>query len=99
MKALMEDRSARAEVRNPVLALPAMHRLAELSEEESGAVIAVMLDLKADAAERAQECWRRHKGPMAAYWKAVSVYAGHTAKALRRLSALRAQSTGENDRG
>ena len=42
-----------------------------------------LLDLRKDAARRAQHQWRRNKGPMALYWKVVSVYAGHIARALR----------------
>lgn len=75
-------RSNRREVRNPVLALPAARRLQAMSPLVRDQLRALLLDLKADAADRAAECWRRHKAPMAAYWKAVSVYAGHTARAL-----------------
>ena len=78
----MPDRSARREVRNPVLALPAARRLVELDPAARAALRAVLLDLKLDARERAGECWRKHKAPMAAYWKAVSVYAGHLARLL-----------------
>ena len=37
-----------------------------------------------DAAQRAQKSWRTHKAPMALYWKAVSVYARHIARAIPR---------------
>src|SRR3546814_1485239 len=70
-------RSARAEVRNPILALPAAARLAELSEKERETLIAILLDIKTDATDRANVCWKKHKAPIAAYWKAVSVYSGH----------------------
>src|SRR3546814_17090251 len=70
-------RSARAEVRNPILALPAAARLAELSEKERETLIAILLDIKTDATDRANVCWKKHKAPMAAYWKAVSVSSGH----------------------
>ena len=42
-----------------------------------------LLDLRKDALRRAELQWRRHKAPMACYWKAVGVYAGHLARALR----------------
>ena len=42
-----------------------------------------LLDLRRDAQHRAEHQWRRHKGPMACYWRAVGVYAGHIARALR----------------
>ncbi|MDE0172414.1 MAG: hypothetical protein OYH76_11725 [Defluviicoccus sp.] len=41
-----------------------------------------LLDLREDALCRAELQWRRHKAPMACYWKAVGVYAGHLARAL-----------------
>lgn len=77
------DRSNRAEVRNPVLALPGFGRLRALPEPVREALRVVLMDLAADASERAATCWRKHKAPMAAYWKAVAVYARHIAKALR----------------
>lgn len=84
MSETLQNRSNRAEVRNPILALPSARRLADLSPAERNTLIALLLDIKADAAERASECWRKHKAPMAAYWKAVSVYSGHIARAIRR---------------
>lgn len=77
------QRSAQAQVRNPVLALPAAARLASLPPEARDALDAVLADIRADAQVRADACWRKHKAPMAAYWKAVAVYAGHTRRALR----------------
>lgn len=75
------SRSNRAEVRNPVLLLPGAARLRKLPAPARLALQAVLLDLRQDARCRADECWRKHKAPMAAYWKAVSVYAGHIARA------------------
>ncbi len=79
----MLARSNRAEVRNPVLGLPAAERLAELSPLNRAALRGLLLDIRQDASDRAAEAWRRHKAPMACYWKAVAVYAGHIARALR----------------
>jgi hypothetical protein len=76
-------RSARSDVRNPLLTLPSAQALAELPSESKEALHALLLDLAAAAAWRAEESWRRHKAPMAAYWKAVAVYARHTARLLR----------------
>ena len=76
-------RACRAFVRNPVLALPAASSLRELSPDTRAALGAILLDLADDARHRAEESWRRHKAPMAAYWKAVAVYAGHLARVLR----------------
>lgn len=79
----MVDRSSRAEVRNPVLDLPATQRLIALPAPIRAHLREVLLDMHRDAADRAQTCWRKHKAPMALYWKAVSVYAGHFARTLR----------------
>jgi hypothetical protein len=76
-------RSNRVDVRNPVMALPAIADLLALPPESRAALRAVLRDIALDARFRADKCWRTHKAPMAAYWKAVSVYAGHTARALR----------------
>jgi hypothetical protein len=76
-------RSSRRDVRNPILALPAVAAIDALPPEAKAALRQVMLDLKADARVRADAAWRKHKGPMAAYWKAASVYAGHIAKVLK----------------
>lgn len=77
------ERSNRREVRNPVLALPASARLRALPSGTRQELAAIFRELALDSRERAAECWRKHKAPMAAYWKAVSVYAGHIAKVLR----------------
>lgn len=76
------DRSLRREVRNPVLTLPAAQSLLEADPSTRQLLRALLQDLAADARGRAAECWRRHKAPMACYWKAVSVYAGHIARVL-----------------
>lgn len=77
------DRSLRATVRNPVLALPAVSKLMALTPEARDALRSVLMELSTDTAMRAQASWRKNKGPMAAYWKAVSVYAKHIARATR----------------
>lgn len=79
----MNSRSVRADVRNPLLALPAIQELLNLPEEQRHAIRALLRNAASDARERAEKCWKQHKAPMAAYWKAVAVYAGHTARALR----------------
>ena len=76
-------RHATPEVRNPMLALPGTARLVELDPHTRSMLRAVLLDLAVDARTRAEDSWRRNKAPMAAYWKAVSVYAGHLARVLR----------------
>lgn len=79
----MTDRSSRREVRNPVLGLPAARlALVELTPDERSRVRRVVIAIRDDARERAAECWRRHKAPMAVYWKCVSVYCNHIARVL-----------------
>ena len=80
----MLARSSRVDVRNPVLALPAAARLRSLPVEARTALAEVLREIAADARARADESWRKHKAPMAAYWKAVAVYAGHIARVVSR---------------
>jgi hypothetical protein len=77
------SRALKAEVRNPLLALPAAAKLAALPPESRAAILELLLELRADARGRAEQCWRKHKAPMAAYWKAVAVYANHTSRLVR----------------
>lgn len=79
----LESRSERADVRNPLLALPSAEAIRSLPDAARAALRAVLLDIRKDAQARAEKCWRTHKAPMAAYWKAVAVYAGHTARVCR----------------
>ncbi|WOB06499.1 hypothetical protein [Piscinibacter gummiphilus] len=76
-------RSLRADVRNPLLQLPAAKRLAELPPEAQEALKALLVDIRNDCRVRAEECWRKHKAPMAAYWKATGVYANHAQRLLK----------------
>jgi len=78
----MSARSAKAEVRNPILALPSVGRLRALSPEARLALQAVLLDIQSDARLRAEHSWRSRKPPVAAYWAACGVYAGHIARAI-----------------
>lgn len=78
----MTPRSSRREVRNPVLGLPGVQRLVSLDPSVRACIAEALRDLQRDARARAEKCWRTHKAPMAVYWKAVSVYAGHFARAL-----------------
>jgi hypothetical protein len=75
-------RSTRADVRNPLCSLPAVEQLRALPTESQSALKSVLREISADARMRAEKCWRTHKAPMAAYWKAVAVYANHTQRLL-----------------
>ena len=79
----MTDRSTTAQVRNPLLALPGAVRIGRLPKPARDALRELLMDIKRDAATRAQKAWKQHKAPMACYWKAVSVYAGHAARLCR----------------
>lgn len=72
----------RREIANPILGLPAARALAELDPSARAALAEILADLGAEAAARAQRSWSQNKGLMAAYWKAVSVYARHIRRVL-----------------
>lgn len=78
----MNVRSIRREVRNPVLGLPGVARLAALPLPARLALRELLAEIAADAACRAEQCWRKSKAPMAAYWRAVSIYAKHIKHAV-----------------
>lgn len=67
---------------NPLLKLPAGRALLALPAEQHAPVEAVLRELRNQANEEAEKAWRRRKGPMAAYWRAVATYARHLAHAL-----------------
>jgi hypothetical protein len=77
----------RAEVRNPLLRLHAAKTIMALPPDVRHALAALLQDLSLDARERAQQSWARNKAPMAVYWKAVSVYAGHLLRLIRPTKA------------
>jgi hypothetical protein len=80
----MNARSLLPEVRNPMLALPGVREAAtQVPAEARTALNRILMALRADAQAKAAESWRRHKAPMALYWKCVAVYAGHIAKLFR----------------
>jgi hypothetical protein len=67
---------------NPLLDLPAGRELLALPAEQRAPLEAVLRALREQANEEAERSWKRRKAPMAAYWRAVSTYARHTAHAL-----------------
>lgn len=79
----MSARSASMIVRNPLMGLPAAQDLATLPPEAQAAIRALFKQISADARVRAEKCWRTHKAPMAAYWKAVAVYANHASRLVK----------------
>jgi NADPH-dependent ferric siderophore reductase len=80
----MADRSARREVRNPMLAIPAVRAaIAEMSSEDRARWRRIMLAIRDDARDRADKAWCKHKPPIAAYWAAVGVLCNHLSRILR----------------
>ncbi|MFM9922712.1 hypothetical protein VLK31_06960 [Variovorax sp. H27-G14] len=67
---------------NPLLKLPAGRALLDLPAEQRAPLEAVMRELRDQANTEAEKSWLKRKGPMAAYWRAVSTYARHLAHAL-----------------
>lgn len=67
---------------NPLLKLPAGRALLALPADQRAAIESVMRELRDQANTEAENAWKRRKGPMAAYWRAVSTYARHVAHAL-----------------
>ena len=86
VKLQVEDRcsrrSARIHVRNPVLGLPAAKAIIALPEEQRRPLGILLRQLAAEADGRAEDAWRSRKGIMAAYWRGVSTYAKHLARAI-----------------
>ena len=68
-------------------------RFASLPAPAREALRTALLDLRSDALARAEAQWRRHKAPMALYWKVVGVYAGHLARAIPSADIPRRPST------
>lgn len=67
---------------NPLLKLPAGRALLDLPKADRERIEAVMRELRDQANTEAEKSWAKRKGPMAAYWRAVSTYARHIAHAL-----------------
>ncbi|CAA9582528.1 hypothetical protein AVDCRST_MAG81-3154 [uncultured Synechococcales cyanobacterium] len=72
-----------ATVHNPLLKLPVSQKLKDLPSEAKECLRNLLVELSSDARARAEHAWCNGKAPMAAYWKAVSVYAKHTARICR----------------
>jgi hypothetical protein len=77
------DRSARREVRNPILGLPAAQAiLAELSPDQRKRFRDLFRQLKVQCRAKEADAYRYRKGPMTAYWMAAGTYSGHLAHVL-----------------
>lgn len=69
---------------NPLMRLPSAKKLMALPPEQRAPMEALLRELRADADREAENAWKRRKGPMAAYWRAVSTYARHIAHMLSK---------------
>lgn len=79
-------RSTRADVRNPLLQLKSARQLGEWMTPGTAQILAIFLrELSDDARQRAGECWKKHKAPMALYWKVVAVYARHLSQICKQV--------------
>jgi hypothetical protein len=79
----MTPRSSRADVRNPVLRMSQVGELRKLPEPARKALANLLAAMSMDARAQADRAWKKHKAPMACYWKAVAVYAKHISRALQ----------------
>lgn len=70
---------------NPLLDLPAGRALQDLPESDRKRIEEIMRALHKQANEGAEKAWRKRKGPLAAYWRAVATYTRDTAHALSRV--------------
>lgn len=77
------SRSEQRIVANPLLALDGVKALRALDPTVRATIASALKEVQLDARERADKAWRTHKAPMAVYWKAVGVYAGHLSRVLR----------------
>lgn len=84
-------RSNRPEVRNPLLALPSAKLAADMPPAARDWLILFLGDIRRDSQIRAAHAWRKHKPPLAVYWKVVATLAGHIAKVLRHTDPRRGQ--------
>lgn len=78
-------------IQNPVLKLPATAKLAAALErcpEARALFIEALAEMQAECRVLAEKSWRKNKGPMAAYWKAAGVYAGHFRRAMSQAARV-----------
>jgi uncharacterized membrane protein len=67
-----------------MLALPEVMAINELPPESRAALRVALLGISKVCRERGNEAWRRHKPPVAAYWKSNAVNARHLANAIAK---------------
>jgi hypothetical protein len=95
------ENTARASLpkpRNPVLGLKSFRKFATLHPAALDALADLLEEIHSEAALKAEHCWRTRKAPMAAYWRAVSVYAGHISTCHSLPQARRPRAAGPRGR-
>lgn len=78
-----------ATVRNPVLGLAAAKDLGEFLADQPelrARFTALLRELGHQADAQAERSWTQRKAPMAAYWRAIGVYARHITRTIREMS-------------
>jgi hypothetical protein len=69
---------------NPLMKLKAAKALMNLPAHQRAPLEALLRELRDQANEEAEKAWKKRKGPMAAYWRAVATYARHIAHLLSK---------------
>jgi len=78
-------RSSRADVRNPMLAIPEVQaEFEKLSPEASAALERVLRALSKTWRAKAEHSWKTRKPPLASYWAQNAVNARHLALAIQK---------------
>jgi uncharacterized membrane protein len=75
-----------------MLKLAEVRELASLPPEAREALRRALMAVSQACRDKGNEAWRRHKPPMAAYWKASAVNARHLARALSSDESRREKS-------
>lgn len=76
------SRSTKPDVRNPLVHMQATLAIQAMPVEARTALKLLLKEVSKDARSRANKTWNTHKAPMAAYWKAVAVYANHAQRVI-----------------
>lgn len=81
---------------NPLLRLPSARKILALPDSPAKQLLEQLLrELRSEADAEAEHAWAKRKGPIAAYFRAVSTYARHCAHALSRATAKLGNDTGK----
>lgn len=74
--------------KNPVMDLPAAKKLLALPADQREIIAEILTELRRESNDLAETNWRRKKGLIASYWRAVSTYSRHLAHAFRNCHRL-----------